>query len=919
MKLKKIVTFISILGMLSCNFTEMSYADNIKIKYDNQSINYTDTKVQYTINGSRIKSKYPGIIVDEISLASAKEVFSDSKIGLSYKFNKKKNTLELKRDGITLLLTLNSYNAKVNGKDETVPIVPRLVQFSDKTSRIYVPARYVAKTFGLDYTWDASTGVAAMTGKTVKNNKNNKNNKNKNTNNNKSKNKNIKSKKIAQKENFSYSGKTYAVNGKKVTFNIGETALNNSKLPGVYVGKTLMAPIKKIFLSDSVEGSYSFNKAKKTVKIGFDDNYLTMKVGSKTADYNGTVVTLSKAPNNIKFNFSRNNEIYAPIEDICELFEFDIETNGVDSILSLPEDEDDVENVVDEEDETETKPEQKPEPKPEPKPKPSDNKPVITKPSKPFIADKLPFSWKSVNNISKLAATQNLAGNNQVGTSSIVSISNTSDNQADSFDIYTITTTNGFNGIKGNIANNKLTISLDNMISNGSQGYTANIRTVNSINTLYNTTSNSTDINFGLADGVIGYEMSLSKDNKSLTVKIYKNTITEISGNYNNGVYTFTLTGLAPLSIQENNNSTDSLLNFTIPNIIDSLGSGSYVDNSGNKLTLFNYVDNGINGANISINKSNRLAYYTNKTGNSVNIILSETSKSSDVNGAVISLPGGISAADIEDEDNYFNNNFTITLPGDLRAHFNAKPVKYDSNKVTNVTTTLNEDGNTVLTFYTTKLYAYRLHVSKSQIKVSIDSAKKLYSKVIVIDPGHGGHDSGTLSLNKIYKEKNVVLSIGYTYFRNYIDDENLKVYWTRKDDTFMTLYNRAAFAKKVDADLFVSIHMNSAPNSSAKGTEVYYSTRNNALQPNGLSSYTMASMFLKNITSNLSMANRGVKSNVFVVTNMNTVPAVLIEYGFLSNSGDLAKFSRLDIQDKSAEILYNTIEDIFDNYPTGR
>ena len=112
---------------------------------------------------------------------------------------------------------------------------------------------------------------------------------------------------------------------------------------------------------------------------------------------------------------------------------------------------------------------------------------------------------------------------------------------------------------------------------------------------------------------------------------------------------------------------------------------------------------------------------------------------------------------------------------------------------------------------------------------------------------------------------------------------------------------------------------MNSAGNTSAKGTEVYYSTRNNSIQSNGLSSYTMASMFLKNITSNLSMANRGVKSNVFVVTNMNTVPAVLIEYGFLSNSSDLAKFSRLDVQDKAAEILYDTIEEIFDNYPTGR
>ena len=51
----------------------------------------------------------------------------------------------------------------------------------------------------------------------------------------------------------------------------------------------------------------------------------------------------------------------------------------------------------------------------------------------------------------------------------------------------------------------------------------------------------------------------------------------------------------------------------------------------------------------------------------------------------------------------------------------------------------------------------------------------------------------------------------------------------------------------------------------------------------------------------------------------MNTVPAVLIEYGFLSNSSDLAKFSRLDVQDKAAEILYDTIEEIFDNYPTGR
>ena len=910
MKLKKIVTFISIFGILSCNFPKISYADNINIKYDNQNINYSDTQVQYTINGSNIKSKYPGIIVDGISLASAKEIFSDSKIGLSYKFNKKNNTLELKRDDKTLILTLNSYTAKVNGETEVVPIMPRLVQFSDNKSKVYVPARYVAKTFGLTYDWDAVSGIAAMTGKTV--------NKKKTTNNTDkkdSKKKNTKKKKVTKKENFSYSGKTYNVNGKKVIFGIDKTKLNNSKLPGVYVGKTLMAPLKSIFLSDSIEGSYSFNKSKKTVKIGFDDNYLTMKLGSKNVDYDGTQVKLSKAPNIIKLNFSGKSEIYAPIEDICELFEITIETSGIVSTLSLPED-DEIEDVVDDE---EVDSEVKPDTKPDIKPDISNNTPAVTKPVEPFTANSLPFNWKAANNVNNLVAVQNLTGNNQSGTSSIIDVAGANSDLSEPFDSYVITSTNGFNAIRGNFSNNQLTISFDNMSSNSGQGYTANIRTVNYINTTFNTGSNSSDLNFGLADGVIGYDMSLSNDSKILTVRIYKNTITEINGSYSNGAYTFTLTGLAPLTVQENENS-DSSLSLTIPNIINTLGSGSYVDSNGNKLNMFNYFSNGINGANILIGKSSKLTYYTKQAGNSVNIILSEASNPSNIDGAVVALPKGIDESEIENEDNYFANNFTITLPGDLTNHFNANPISYDTNKVSDVTVTLNYDGDTVLTFYTTKLYAYRLKISKSQIKVAIDRAKKLYSKVVVIDPGHGGHDSGTLSLNKIYKEKNVVLAIGYTYFRNYLDDEDLKVYWTRKDDTFMTLSNRAAFAKKVDADLFISIHMNSAgKKTSPKGTEVYYSTRNNGLQSNGLSSYTMASMFLKNITSTLNMSNRGVKSNVFVVTNMNTVPAVLIEYGFLSNPSDLEKFSKLETQDKSAEILYDTIEEIFDNYPTGR
>ena len=921
MKFKKFVTFVSILGMLCCTVPRVSYADTINIKYGKQKINYSDAQVKYTINGSNIKSKHPGIIIDGISLASAKEVFSDSKIGLSYKYNKKNNTLELKRDKTTLVLTLNSITAKVNGKSEVLPVEPRMVEFSDKTKDIYVPTRYVAKTFGLTYTWDASSGVASMTGKTVKKKKavisdskaKAKKDKN-NTKKDKKSKTNKTNKKAAKKttpksvkETFIYSGKSYDVKNKKVIFSIEDLELNTAKLPGVYVGKTLMGPAKSLFLSDSMEGSFSLSKSKKTATISFGDNDLILTLGSKNAELNGAQVKLEKAPDFIKLNFSNKNEVYIPMESICELFDIDIETSGNVSTLSLPDDDEDVEDVGDDENSK---------PAPEPTPEPGNE---ADKPLQPFVANKLPFSWKSkVNPATAFNAVQSLNGKNTSAGSSIADIVNLSGNQADNFDTYTITSTEGFSGIKGNMANNQLTVGLDNVSSNGSQSYTSNIRTVNYINTSYNAASNSSNISFGLADGVVGYDMSLSKDGKSLNVKIYKNTITEIKGSYNKGVYTFTFTGLAPLSVNDNG-SSDSNQNLAIPNIIDTIGSGSYVDNTSSALSMFSYFSNGVAGASLSVNKTSRLSYYTSQSGNTLTITFSQASTPANVAGATIALPSGLDTSEIEDEDNYFSGNFTITLPGDLRNHFNSKPIKYDANKVSNVNISLDDSGDTVLTFYTTKLYAYRLTVSKSQIKVAIDRAKNLYSKVVVIDPGHGGHDDGTTSQNKIYKEKNVVLSIAYTYFRNYLNDEDLKVYWTRKDDTYPTLYERAAFPKKVDADIFISVHMNSFPKATPKGTEVFYSTRNNILQPNGLSSYTMASMFLKNITSTFSTFNRGVKTAAYVVTNMNTVPAVLLEYGFLSNEDDLAKFSKLENQDKAAEVLYDTIEEIFDNYPTGR
>ena len=80
-----------------------------------------------------------------------------------------------------------------------------------------------------------------------------------------------------------------------------------------------------------------------------------------------------------------------------------------------------------------------------------------------------------------------------------------------------------------------------------------------------------------------------------------------------------------------------------------------------------------------------------------------------------------------------------------------------------------------------------------------------------------------------------------------------------------------------------------------------------------------MATMFKNNLVSHLGMNNRGVKSAGFYVIKRNTVPAVLIELGFLSGSSDYSKLTSQTFQKNSAKVIYDTINQLFETYPTGR
>lgn len=192
-------------------------------------------------------------------------------------------------------------------------------------------------------------------------------------------------------------------------------------------------------------------------------------------------------------------------------------------------------------------------------------------------------------------------------------------------------------------------------------------------------------------------------------------------------------------------------------------------------------------------------------------------------------------------------------------------------------------------------------YVHKSYLKLKNISGNPVQGRIIVIDAGHGGTDPGTVN-GKTY-EKNIVLSVAKKV-KQKLESAGAKVIMTRESDVYKTLEERVQIAKNNYAELFVSIHVNSA-SPSASGTETYYDTSKN---PNGYESYLLAKAIQQQIVSNASMKDRGVKDYNFYVVRNNNVPSVLIELGFITNNSDYQKLTSDYYQDIFAQSIYNGI-----------
>jgi N-acetylmuramoyl-L-alanine amidase len=158
--------------------------------------------------------------------------------------------------------------------------------------------------------------------------------------------------------------------------------------------------------------------------------------------------------------------------------------------------------------------------------------------------------------------------------------------------------------------------------------------------------------------------------------------------------------------------------------------------------------------------------------------------------------------------------------------------------------------------------------------------------RVVVIDPGHGGTDPGAIGIGGL-RETDITLHMSQEVAR-LLQEKGLQVYLTRSDESReVDLPPRVALAQKVRADVFVSIHANSINLSrqDINGTETYYA-------PGSASGAELGQVILDSITRNVNIPSRGMHSARFYVIRHTTMPATLVETGFVTGAQDAPKLA---------------------------
>lgn len=404
------------------------------------------------------------------------------------------------------------------------------------------------------------------------------------------------------------------------------------------------------------------------------------------------------------------------------------------------------------------------------------------------------------------------------------------------------------------------------------------------------------------------YEVTQSADKKNIAISFGKTTVDKISAVHSQNKDIITIGGTGSFGASVAMTADPQKIVVTIPNCQSNLSDKINTDEL--QYVLDGKVDTSKgNTVELVLAVEELVQYsYREETQNLILEIYPTTLKNMryDKNANVLYLDkkDKIDTGSVKMEDHYLDGYFDVTLTGDYEGDYGYGTYDVKGTVVENIEVST-KGGNTTFRFQQNRISTYEVTDEGDSYAIRVKNPKEVYDKVLLLDAGHGGKDPGT-SGNGM-QEKNLTLTIAQKIEQK-LQGSGIKVYMTRDSDVYPENSTRAQTANDI-ADLMVSIHINSGPET-ANGTESLYQVHAND-SSSRLTSKQLAEILQASMISGTGNTNRGVKLRTdLLILNRTTVPSAIVEVVFITNTGDALKISNPAYQDQVAQAIADGIQE---------
>ncbi len=269
-----------------------------------------------------------------------------------------------------------------------------------------------------------------------------------------------------------------------------------------------------------------------------------------------------------------------------------------------------------------------------------------------------------------------------------------------------------------------------------------------------------------------------------------------------------------------------------------------------------------------------------------------------------IPLPEGFKAEQVAIENYYMDKQIKVFLQDAPENFYDTNVISGNFDQIIGGEVEYTRDG-TWLYFDLNDVYENRSILENDFLYIEFVHPREIYDKIVVIDVGHGGDDAGFTT--ETVREKDIVIDIAQR-LKAELDETDIKVYYTRMDDSNPTDEDRIYLANVVKADMFISIHTGyEAEDTRLYGTKAFY---NSSFFIPGFGSVELADLMEREVVTNISGKGLGLfaaDEECYILQNAS-VPATVLNVGYLSNKQEAILLEKEDYRQRIADGIYNGI-----------